>query len=260
MDCQEGLGWVSIPMSLSFVYVRQRARHSLSLFAGIICLLLTSCGQADPAASASSVTTAAPVTPSSSAEVAEDQTIVVFLGDSLFAGYGLAPEDALPEQIEAIWRQAGIEAEAINAGVSGDTTANGLARFDWSVASAQPDLLVVALGANDFLMGVPPEVMRTNLSAILERAASEDIPVVLVGLSPRGTPAAGSREAAFAAVYPELATQYGVPYFPSLLGPVETDPTLLQTDGLHPTKEGVAKISAPLAQFLEPVITSLPRD
>lgn len=247
-------------MSLSFVYVRQGARHSLSLFAGLICLLLASCSQAEPAAPASIVTASPPETPSPSANFEQDRTVVVFLGDSLFAGYGLAPQDALPEQIEAIWRQAGFAADVINAGVSGDTSANGLARFDWSVSSAQPDLLVVALGANDFLMGVPPEVMRANLSAILQRAHSEGIPVVLVGLAPRGTPTPGSREAEFAAVYPELAAQYGVPYFPSLLGPVESDPALLQSDGLHPTKEGVAKISAPLARFLEPVIVSLDTD
>ena len=153
--------------------------------------------------------------------------------------------------------EGGLDAVAVNAGVSGDTTANGLARFDWSVAAAEPDLLVVALGANDFLMGVPPDIARANLAAILKRARAAGIPAVLVGLTPRGAMEPGSREAAYAAIYPELAAEYDVPYYPSLLGHIEGDPSLLQPDGLHRTKQGVVVISAPLAAFLEPVIQSI---
>lgn len=204
------------------------------------------------------VATEAPVAPA--AEQASDAPLVVFLGDSLTAGYGLDPEDALPEQVEAVWRARGIDAVAVNAGVSGDTTANGLARFDWSVRAAEPDLLVVALGANDFLLGVPPDVTRANLAAILDKAKAAGIPVVLVGLSPRGDIAPGSREAAFATIYPDLAAEFGVPYYPSLLGSIESDPSMLQSDGLHPTREGVVKIAEPLANFLDPVIAGLEPD
>lgn len=183
--------------------------------------------------------------------------MVVFLGDSLTAGYGLEPGSALPEQVEAVWRRSGTRAVALNAGVSGDTTAQGLARFDWSVVSAKPGLLVVALGANDYLLGVPADVSRANLAAILDRAKAGNIPAVLVGLSPRGEIAPDSREAAFAAIYPELAAEYGVPYYPSLLGLIEGDPSMLQADGLHPTKDGVVLIARPLAEFLEPVIEAI---
>lgn len=221
--------------------------------------MLAACGNPAAAPQAPAPTAAeAPEAPV--AAQAGESFVVVFLGDSLTAGYGLEPDDALPEQVEAVWRARGLDAVAINAGVSGDTTANGLARFDWSVTAADPDLLVVALGANDFLMGVPPDVTRANLSAILDKAKSAGIPAVLVGLSPRGEIAPGSREAAFAAIYPGLAAEFGVPYYPSLLGSIESDPAMLQSDGLHPTREGVVKIAGPLASFLEPVIAGLEPD
>ena len=236
---------------------RQGLPLSRAIFAAVIALVLTACGQ--PAAVSPSPAAAPSVqeAPAPKAEISSESKVVVFLGDSLTAGYGLQPDEALPDQVEAIWRANGLDAVAVNAGVSGDTTANGLARFEWSVVAAEPDLLVVALGANDFLMGVPPDIARANLAAILERAKAAGIPAVLVGLTPRGALEPGSREAAFAAIYPELAAEYGVPYYPSLLGQIEGDPSLLQPDGLHPTKEGVVVISAPLAAFLAPVIQSI---
>lgn len=235
---------------------RQALGHSLSIAGAGVCLTLAACGSPEPAPQAPAPPAAeAPRAPV--AENAADAAVVVFLGDSLTAGYGLEPDDALPERVEAVWRARGINAVAVNAGVSGDTTANGLARFDWSVTAAEPDLLVIALGANDFLMGVPPDVTRANLSAILEKAKSAGIPSVLVGLSPRGDIATGSRDAAFAAIYPELAAAFSVPYYPSLLASIESDPAMLQSDGLHPTRDGVVVIAEPLAKFLEPVIAGL---
>jgi acyl-CoA thioesterase-1 len=149
---------------------------------------------------------------------------------------------------------------AVNAGVSGDTTANALARFDWSVAAAGPDLLIVALGANDFLLGLPSDAARANLAAILERAKAAGIPIVLVGLTPRGSIEPESREAAFAAIYPALAAEYGVPLYPSLLASIERDPSMLQPDGLHPTRDGVVSIARPLAEFLNPVLAELEQE
>ncbi len=236
---------------------RQGLPLSRSIFTAVIALVLTACGQPADLSPSPAAAPSVQEAPTPKAEISSDSKVVVFLGDSLTAGYGLQPDEALPDQVEAIWRASGLDAVAVNAGVSGDTTANGLARFEWSVAAAEPDLLVVALGANDFLMGVPPDIARANLAAILERAKAARIPAVLVGLTPRGALESGSREAAFAAIYPELAAEYGVPYYPSLLGQIEGDPSLLQPDGLHPTKEGVVVISAPLAAFLEPVILSI---
>jgi acyl-CoA thioesterase-1 len=182
--------------------------------------------------------------------------VIVFLGDSLTAGFGLAADDALPEQVANIFRDDGIKARIINAGVSGDTTANGLARFDWSVASAEPDLVVVALGANDYLMGVDPEITKQNLSAIVQKANENDIDCILVDLQPRSVLDEGSRDAAFAAIYPDLAAKYSLRYYPSLMTGVEDKPEFLQTDGLHPTAKGVKIIAGNLAQFLEPIVES----
>ena len=180
--------------------------------------------------------------------------VVVFLGDSLTAGFGLAAEDALPEQVASIFQAEGIEARVVNAGVSGDTTANGLARFDWSVTAANADLVVVALGANDYLMGMDPEIVKQNLSAIIQKAKDSQIECILVDLQPRSTPEEGSRDAAFAAIYPDLATQFGLKYYSSLMIGVENQPDLLQSDGLHPTAQGVKVMAENLAKFLGPII------
>lgn len=180
--------------------------------------------------------------------------VVVFLGDSLTAGFGLAAEDALPEQVANIFKDEGIEARVVNAGVSGDTTANGLARFDWSVTAADADLVVVALGANDYLMGIDPEIVKQNLSAIIQKANDNQIECILVDLQPRSALEEGSRDADFAAIYPDLAAQFDLKYYPSLMTGVENQPSLLQSDGLHPTSQGVRVMAENLAKFLEPII------
>ena len=220
------------------------------------CLLLGACGGRQERVQAPPAGPAAEAAPAAREETA-DSLRVVFLGDSLTAGYGLEPGEALPEQVEAVWRAGGIDAVAINAGVSGDTSANGLARFDWSVVAAEPDLVVVALGANDYLLGLQPDVTRANLAAILDRAKAAGIEAVLVGITLRSEAAPGSRDAAFAQIYPDLAEEYGVAFYPSLLAGIERDPAMLQADGLHPTRDGVVRIAGPLAAFLEPVLAAL---
>ncbi len=244
-------------MNLILCLARQVLKRRSCLFVLPVVWLAAACSQ--PQATAPGAPDTAPriEAPAAESEIASTALTVVFLGDSLTAGYGLEPDDALPEQVEAVWQSQGIDAVAVNAGVSGDTTANALARFDWSVAAAEPDLLIVALGANDFLLGLPAEAARANLAAILERAKTASIPVVLVGLTPRGSIEPGSREAAFAGIYPALAAEYGVPLYPSLLASIESDPSMLQPDGLHPTRDGVVKIARPLADFLGPVLAEI---
>lgn len=225
------------------------------MLAAANCLLLAACGQPAGAPAVTPEVNAQQALPV--VESSESAVTVVFLGDSLTAGYGLSPTDALPAQVEAVWRSQQIDAVAINAGVSGDTTANGLARFDWSVSAVKPDLLVVALGANDFLMGIDPAIARSNLEAILDRAAQEDIRTVLVGLEMRGKIQQDTIEAAYARIYPELAEAYQLDYYPSLLAGIESSPSMLQPDGLHPTEEGVVTIAKPLAEFLIPIVLSM---
>lgn len=203
----------------------------------------------------------APAPSEGSAPMAEtdqktDAPVVVMLGDSLTAGYELAEHEALPAVVERVLAARGVAARFVNAGVSGDTTADGLSRYDWSVAGAKADLLVVALGANDFLIGIPPERTKRNLAAILDRAKAAGLPTALIGVEIRGTER-DPRDAAFAAIYPALAKDYGVPLEPDLMAPVSGKPALLMDDGLHPTAKGVEAMAAGVADFLAPVIASL---
>lgn len=163
---------------------------------------------------------------------------VIVLGDSLSAGYGLKPGEALTAQLGAALQAQGLEVEVPATGVSGETTAGGLARVDW-LAGDKPDLMVVALGGNDLLRGIEPSVTRDNLDRILAKLKAKGIPSVLAGMlaPPNLGKAYGD---AFNAIYPELARKYQVPLYPFLLDGVAMHRELLLEDGLHPTAAGVA--------------------
>jgi len=158
-------------------------------------------------------------------------------GDSLVHGYGLAPGDTLPERLEAALRQEGWEVTIVNAGNSGDTTASGLARLDWTLAEP-PDALLLALGANDGLRGLDPAETEANLRAILEILNRRQLPVQLAGmLAPRNL--GPDYAAAFDPIYRKLAREYGLILTPFLLRGVALVPELNQADGIHPNAEGV---------------------
>ena len=165
---------------------------------------------------------------------------ILMLGDSLTAGYGLASRDALPARLEAALRAHGLDARVIDAGVSGDTTAGGLARLDWALAD-RPHAVIVALGANDALRAIEPAVARSNLDRLLAVLSERGLPVLLAGmLAPRNLgPEYGAR---FDAVYPELAERHGTLLYPFLLDGVATVAELNQADGLHPNEAGVEAI------------------
>ena len=182
------------------------------------------------------------------------QTVIVMLGDSLTAGYMLAPDEALPDVIACRLERDGVSAKLVNAGVSGDTSANGLARYDWSVRSASPDILVIALGANDFLQGLPPETAKANIAAIIERAQSDGYKVILAGLEPRWPETSEALQDGYSRLYPDLAAQYDVPLYEGFLRGVWNEPELLQADGLHPTAEGVEVMADRLTAYLEGVL------
>jgi acyl-CoA thioesterase-1 len=166
---------------------------------------------------------------------------IVALGDSLTHGYGLPPEEGFVPQLDTwLAAQGKPDIEVINAGVSGDTTAGGLARFDWSV-SGGADALIVALGGNDLLRGLPPEASRANLEAILQKADAQGMPVLLSGMRAPLNYGPEFKEA-FDSMYPELAEAYGALYDPFFLAGVEDDRSLWQSDGLHPNADGVARI------------------
>ncbi|MSO74309.1 MAG: arylesterase [Alphaproteobacteria bacterium] len=180
--------------------------------------------------------------------LAEARTIVA-LGDSLTAGFGLPEESAFPGQLEAYLRARGHDWRVINAGVSGDTSAGGLARLDWALAD-KPDLVIVELGANDGLRGLPVEVMESNLDQILARLRAAGIAALLCGM--RVPPNLGADYAsAFEAVFVRLAANHEIPLYPFFLDGVAAMPSLNQPDGIHPTAEGVAEIVRRIGPVVE---------
>lgn len=171
--------------------------------------------------------------------------VVTMLGDSLTAGYGLNARDAIPARLQAALRARGLKVIVRPAGVSGDTSADGLARVDFSVRP-DTDLCLVVLGGNDLLQGIEPQRMKANLDAIVKRLKARHIPAMLVGV--RAPPAIGADYArAFDAVVPDLAKADHVPAFPDLLGKVALDRSLNQGDGIHPNPQGVQLVVARLA-------------
>jgi acyl-CoA thioesterase-1 len=165
---------------------------------------------------------------------------LVALGDSLTAGLGLAPGKAFPDRLEAALRAKGWDVKVINAGVSGDTAADGLARYEWAVPP-DANALIIELGANDMLRGLKPEATKATLAAILDKARAAHLPTLLAGM--RAAPNLGPEYAGqFSAIYPALAKAYDVPLYPFFLDGVAGDPKLNQPDGLHPTADGVEVI------------------
>jgi acyl-CoA thioesterase I len=174
---------------------------------------------------------------------------VVALGDSLTQGYGLLPDEGFVPQMQAWLSAQGAEVRLVNAGVSGDTTAGGVSRLDWSLGP-DVDALIVNLGGNDMLRGLDPKVSRANLEKILQAAAAKDLPVLLVGLAGPANFGPDYR-AAFDAMYPELAAQYGAVLMPNYFAAIAPEGTqsgqlgaYMQGDGIHPNGEGVALIVA----------------
>jgi acyl-CoA thioesterase-1 len=162
---------------------------------------------------------------------------IVALGDSLTAGYGLPDSDGFVPRLQAALTAKGIAATIQNAGVSGDTAADGLARLDWSVAEGT-DAVILELGANDMLRGFKPDVTRDALDTILHRLTERHIAVLLCGM--RAAPNLGADyAAAFERIYPDLAAKYSVALYPFFLDGVAGDLKLLQHDGMHPNPDGV---------------------
>lgn len=181
-----------------------------------------------------------------------DERLVLALGDSLYAGYGVAQAESFPSILQRELGERGISAKVVNAGVSGDTTAGGRARLAFTLDGLPrtPDLVLVGLGANDALRGLDPAQTRANLDAILTELKRRDIPVLLTGMmAPRNMDQAYLRS--FDGIYPDLAKKYGAALDPFFIEGVITDRALLLNDGLHPNAAGIRKMAeriAPLAQ------------
>jgi len=183
------------------------------------------------------------------------EVTLVCLGDSLTEGYGVAPEESYPSVLERRLREDGLEVRVLNAGISGSTSASGLSRLRWQLR-AEPDLLLLALGANDGLRGIDPAATRRNLARVLELARDLELPVVLAGM--RLPPNYGPEHVkAFEALFPSLAEEYGVPLVPFLLEGVAARPELNLADGIHPTARGYQRVVDNLLPVVRPLLEGM---
>jgi acyl-CoA thioesterase-1 len=186
---------------------------------------------------------------------AESALRLLVLGDSLSAGYGLKPEDSFPSRLEEALDVAGYRVHVINAGVSGDTTAGGLSRLEWALAD-KPHIVLVELGANDALRGLPPAETYANLESIIVKLKNNGVRVVLAGMqAPRNLGKDYTLE--FDAIYPRLAEQYDISLYPFFLDGVALDPALNQPDGIHPNPAGVKVIVKKILPLLESELQKL---
>jgi acyl-CoA thioesterase-1 len=164
--------------------------------------------------------------------------VILDFGDSLTAGLGLPVNEAFPARLEAWLHQRGVEARVVNAGISGDTTTDGLARLDWALAD-KPDLVILALGANDALRGIDPSTVRKNLDKMIGKIETSGAKVLLLGML--APPNWGEEyKQAFDQIFPELAQTHHLPLYPFFLEGVAMKPEFNQPDGLHPNEQGVA--------------------
>jgi acyl-CoA thioesterase I len=177
-------------------------------------------------------------------------TTILALGDSLTAGYGLEAGHAMPNVLQAALQKDGKDITIINAGVSGDTAAQAAARLDWSL-TPEVKAIILELGANDALRGLPPEGADKALREIMDKAKAKNLPVLILGMKAPPN-LGGDYQTKFDAIYPKLAADYDAALYPFYLDGVAAVPTLNQADGVHPNDAGMAII----VQRLEPVVAS----
>jgi acyl-CoA thioesterase-1 len=210
---------------------------------------VTACGPGDEPAAVAAAPAARPASAPAVSTAVHAEPVVVFLGDSLTAGYGLEGDQAYPILVGESLEKAGHPVRVVNAGVSGDTTAGGLARLDW-LLSQKPDVVVVGLGGNDGLRGLPLEAVEKNLREIVRRVKASGARVLLLGM--QMPPNYGPEYAkGFAEIYPRIAKEMDVPLVPFLLEGVGGVARLNQADGIHPTAEGQVKVAATVTPYLE---------
>jgi len=212
-------------------------------------LVASGCGGAASSRDEGNARPAAPPPPQRSERA---RPRIVILGDSLTAGLGLPIEAAYPSLLQQRLNKEGFDYEVVNAGVSGDTSAGGLSRLDWAL-QGDVRILVVALGGNDGLRGLPPEELQRNLAEIIERAQARHIRVVLAGME---APPNYGRDyiVSFHKVYPALAQRYHVPLVPFLLQNVGGVANLNQPDGIHPTAAGARIVADNVWTILKPLV------
>jgi acyl-CoA thioesterase I len=228
----------------------------------LACLTLTACSREQPVEQAAAPAPPAPAAPVAPAAPKPDDSAarpkVVVLGDSLTAGLGLAPDEAYPALLQEKLRGAGYDWEVVNAGVSGDTSAAGLQRADWTLDQPDVRILVLELGANDGLRGLPVDEMTKNLAAIIERAQAKHVAVLLAGMEapPNFGP---DYTVSFREAYRDLARRYKVTLLPFLLDKVAGIASFNQADGIHPNVEGSRIVADTVWTALQPMMKAAAR-
>lgn len=178
---------------------------------------------------------------------------IVAFGDSLTAGFGLSEKESYPYLLQEKLRAEGFDYDVINAGISGDTTTGGLERIDWSLEQENVQILILELGGNDLLRGLPVEKMKQNLDTIIKKAKAKNIKVLFCGmLAPPTMGAQYQRD--FVAVFPDLASKHKVEFLPFILENVAANPKLNQPDGIHPNAEGSRIMTDNVYQALKPLL------
>jgi len=186
-------------------------------------------------------------------QVVSNRPKIVAFGDSLTAGFGLAEKESYPYLLQEKLKADGYNYEVINAGVSGETSLGGLERIDWVLEQENVKILVLELGANDLLRGLPVARMKDNLSQIIKRAQAKNVKVLLCGmLAPPTMGAQYQRE--FVSVFPDLASEFNAEFLPFVLEGIALDPKLNQGDGIHPNAEGAKVLTANVYNALMPLL------
>jgi acyl-CoA thioesterase I len=222
------------------------------LWCAIACAACAS-DKIEPRRSDAAAEAAAPPRPAAPPAPVDNSPRVIFLGDSLTAGLGLDIDSSFPALLQQRLKSAGYHYLVVNAGVSGDTSAGGLRRLEWALGEGDPRILVVALGGNDGLRGLPAAQLESNLAAIIEAGQRRGLDVILAGME--APPNYGPEyTAAFRQTYSDLAKRYDVPLIPFLLQGVAGDPAFNQADGIHPNARGARVVADLVWRTLEPVV------
>jgi acyl-CoA thioesterase-1 len=230
--------------------MRNSIRNHLTASFIFLSVITAACGSAKLADNSRSANSKPLVTP----QFANDKPKIIALGDSLTAGFGLAEKESYPYLLQEKLKADGFDYEVVNAGVSGDTTLGGLERADWVLDQDNAKILILELGANDLLRGVPPAKMKSNLDQIIRMAKAKNLQILLCGmLAPPTMGAEYSRE--FTTAFPDLASEHKVAYLPFLLENVALKKELNQADGIHPNAEGTRIMTDNIYRALKPLIS-----
>lgn len=195
-----------------------------------------------------------PVKPFQTPENISNKPKIIAFGDSLTAGFGLSEKESYPYLLQEKLKADGYDYDVVNAGVSGDTSAGGLERIDWSLEQENVQILILELGANDLLRGLPVEKMKENLATIIKKAKAKNVKVLFCGmLAPPTMGAKYQRD--YIAVFPDLAAEHKVEFLPFLLENIAADAKLNQPDGIHPNAEGTKIMTENVYTALKPLLS-----